>query len=153
MAFQDAERFNNQEQTIHVFDHANLSRIYVEINNTQKYPEKELDVNYTAANSNYSRAYMMFQDAAMKYSDPDTGSQVSLGDFASLFPIYHFDVSHHADVLRKKEANIRIRWTLNQAFRSAINAGGSNAYNMFCLVLSERFIRLNGINGKMDIIV
>lgn len=88
---------------------------------------------------------MLFQDAAMKYSDPDTGSQVSIRDFASLFPIYHFDVSHHVDSLKKAEANITIYWELEQAF--------ARAYNMFWLVLSERFVRLHGLNGKMDIIV
>ena len=136
VAFQDAERSDNQEQTIHVFDNANLRQIHVRINNNHKYPEEELEVNYTAAERNYSRAYMMFQDAAMKYSDPDTGSQVNLGDFANLFPIYHFDVSHHPEALNKAPENIDVRWILGGPFNSAINAGGEQAYHVYCFVLS-----------------
>ena len=96
---------------------------------------------------------MMFQDAAMKYSDPDTGSQVNLGDFANLFPIYHFHVSLHPETLKKAPANIDARWILGGPFNSAINAGGEQAYHVYCFVLSERFLWLNAINGKMGIMV
>lgn len=100
-----------------------------------------------AQSRQYSRAYMMFQEAAGKFSDPDTGSQVAAT--ASLFPIYHIDVSERKG-LKNAPADVELRWTLGSPFQF----GGANArYNVYCLILSERYLRLEAVNERMDIIV
>ena len=48
---------------------------------------------------------MMLQEAVQKYADVNSGSQVSVEDFASLYPIFHFDVSRHKDKLRNLAAD------------------------------------------------
>ena len=88
---------------------------------------------------------MMFQEAISKYNDTDSGSQVSVEDYASLFPIFAFNVSHHKERLRGGSADIEIRWTLSANF------GGH--YNAYAMVLSDRYLQLNGLNGKMEVIV
>ena len=40
---------------------------------------------------------MMFQEAVQKYDDTDSGSQVSAKAFASIYSIFHFDVSKHKE--------------------------------------------------------
>jgi hypothetical protein len=37
----------------------------------------------------------MLMEAMQKYQDTDTGMQVSLDEFSTLYPILHFDVSEH----------------------------------------------------------
>ena len=86
----------------------------------------------------------MFQEAISIYNDTDSESQVSVDDYASLFPIFAFNVSHHKERLRGGSADIEIRWTLS-------HFGGH--YNAYAMVLSDRYLQLNGLNGKMEVIV
>ena len=51
---------------------------------------------------------MMFQEAMNKYSDSDSGSQVSVEDFASLYPIFHIDVPKHKDELKLGHAEVTV---------------------------------------------
>ena len=88
---------------------------------------------------------MMFQEAISKYNDADSGSQVSVEDYASLFPIFAFNVSHHKERLRGGSADIEIGWTLSANF------GGH--YNAYAMVLIDLYLQLNGLNGKMEVIV
>ena len=87
----------------------------------------------------------MFQEATGKYNDTDSGSQVSVEDYASLFPIFAYNVSHHKEWLHGGSADIEIRWTLSANF------GGH--YHAYAMVLSDRHLQLNGLNGKMEVIV
>ena len=48
---------------------------------------------------NYWESYMMFQNAISKCNDTDSWSQVSAKDYAILFPIFDFNVSHHTERL------------------------------------------------------
>ena len=59
---------------------------------------------------------MMFQEAISRYNDTDSGSQVSVEDYASLFPIFAFNVSHHKVRLRGGSTDIEIRWSLSANF-------------------------------------
>ena len=90
-----------------VFDAGTLSRNSCWINST-RFPDRELDVSFAAASRNYGRAYLMFEEATSKYNDTDSGSQVSVEDYASLFPIFAFNVSHHRERLRGGLADIEI---------------------------------------------
>ena len=44
-----------------------------------------------------------------------------------------------------------MRWQLGSNFQ--FPAGTAAAYNVYCLVMSERFLRLEAISGRMDIVV
>ena len=151
IALQAAGCDANQEQPLHVFDSADLRRIHVRVNNAHQFPDREHEVDYWDATKKFSRAYMMFQDAAMKYGDPDTGSQVSAEDFVGLYPIYHFDVSKRKEALNNAPADIEVRWNLGSAFEFPV--GTAAAYNVYCLVMSEHFLRLEAVSGRMDIVV
>lgn len=149
IAFQASARDGNQEKNNQVFDNALVKSISVFIN-SERYPERELETNFDVAKRNYGRAYMMFQEAVQKYADTDSGSQVSIEDFASLYTIFHFDVSKHREKLRNSSADIEARWRLARKFQ---DGGADASYNVYCLVLSERFLKLEAMSGKMNVIV
>ena len=144
VAFQLQTKYGNQETNPVVFDAGTLSRISCWINST-RFPDRELEVSIAAGSCNYGRAYMMFQEAISKYNNTDSGSQVSVEDYASLFPLFAFNVGHHKERLRGSPADIEIRWSLSANFRGH--------YNVYALVLSDRYMQLNGLNGKMDVVV
>ena len=119
--------------------------------NSERFPERELETDFRATSRNYGRAYMMFQEAVQKYADVDSGSQVSVEDFASLYPIFHFDVSRHKEKLRNSPADIELKWRLGSRFEYP--AGTAADYNVYALVFSERFLKLEAMSGKMNVVV
>jgi len=120
LAFQSNERDNNQQINNMIFDNANLRRISCQINSVQ-FPEGEYEASFTQENKNYSRLYMSFLDAVNKYQDFDTGCQILVEDWASLYFIHHFDVRKHYDRLKNSSADIEIRFKLRGNFRNIAN--------------------------------
>ena len=151
IAFQSNERDNNQEMNNMVFDNANLRRISCRINSVQ-YPEREFECNFTQANRNYSRLYMSFLEAVNKYQDTDTGAQISAEDWASLYSIIHCDVSKHSDRLKNSSADIEIRFNLGGNFRNIVNNADTPFY-VYAVVLSDRYLQLETLSGKMSVII
>ena len=151
IAFASVERDDDQEQNNQVFDNANLTRLFARINSKQ-YPEQILETDFSTASRNYTRAYMMFQEAMHKYSDTDSGSQVSVEDFASLYPIFHIDVSKHKDELKLGHAEVTLGWTLSESFKK-LAGGGASDYHVYCLVQNDRYLTVEAMTGKMNIIV
>ena len=127
-----------------VFENLDLRRMCIRIN-TKQYPDRELITDFRPASRNYTRAYMMLLDAVHKYQDTDTGTQINIEDFASLYPIFHIDVSKHSDRLKDAPADLELKWQLGSQ--------PANEYYVYVLVTSDRFLTLNTINGKMNIIV
>lgn len=78
--FQKQARNNSQGQTNMVFDHINLERLRVKLNDTKEYPENELTCNFTPEQMDYSRVYTTFLAAALKTHDVDSGTVVSYTD-------------------------------------------------------------------------
>lgn len=144
IAFQNSARDNNQQRNNMVFDNLDLRRISLRLNSKQ-YPDKELETNFNAGSRNYSRAYMMLQEAMNKYQDTDTGSQLSVEEFASLYPIIHIDVSKHPERLKDSPADIELKWTLG--------AQPPDPYYVYVVTTSDRYMTLNVVNGRMNIIV
>ena len=151
IAFQSNERDSNQEINNMIFDNANLRRISCNINSVQ-YPEREFECNFSQENRNYSRSYMSFLEAVNKYQDSDTGCQLSAEDWASLCPIHHFDVSKHNDRLKNSSSDIEIRFNFGSNFRNLANNADQPFY-VYAVVLSDRYIKLEGLSGRMNIIV
>ena len=128
------ERDGNQQKNNQVFDNAKLTLLSVCVNSRQ-YPDREIETNFTEASRNYSRAYMLFQKAANKYSDTDSGSQVSVEEFAELYPIIHVERSKHKKRLKMSTDDHEIRRQLASNFRDLVN--DDSAYQVYCVVLSN----------------
>ena len=95
---------------------------------------------------------MSFLDAVNKYQDKNTGCQLSAKDWASLYPIHHFDVSKHNDRLKNSSADIEIRFQLGGNFRNIANTA-DHAFYIYAVVLSDRYLQLEGMSGRMNIII
>ena len=99
-------------------------------------------MSFAAASRSIVRAYKIFLKAISKYDDTDSGSQVSVEDFnkmkdfledyASLFAIFAFNVSHQKERLRCCSADIEIRRTLSANF------GGH--YSAYAMVVTDRYL-------------
>lgn len=146
IAFQSTAQDNDQTRNNMIFNNAGLQRIHVKIN-TRKYPEQELECDFNPATRNYSRAYMMFLEAVNKYQNTDTGTQISAEEFANLYPIIHFDVSKHSERLMTGSVDISVIWTLQADFPAGV------PYYVYAVILSDRYLTLNPINGKTNVIV
>ncbi|DAC81746.1 TPA_asm: hexon [Trichoplax MELD virus] len=152
IVFQSTERENNQTMNNMIFDNADVRRISARINSIQ-YPEREIECNFHPSNRNYSRPYMMFMEAVHKYQDTDTGSQLSAEDWANLYPIFHFDVSKHNERLKNSPADIEVKWTLGKNFKSINNNSNDVPYYVYAVVLTDRYLQLHGLGGRMNVIV
>ena len=151
IAFQSSEQDSNQVIHNMIFANANLRRISCRINSVQ-YPEQEFECNFSQENRNYSRSYMSFLEAVNKYQDSDTGCQLSAEDWASLYPIHHFDISKHNDRLKNSSAYIQIRFNLGSNFRNFANNADQPFY-VYAIVSSDRYFKLEGLSGRLNIIV
>ncbi len=146
IAFQSTAQDENQISNNMIFNNAGLQRIQVKVNNG-RYPEQELECDFNPATRNYSRAYAMFLEAANKYQNTNTGTQISAEEFATLYPVFHFDVSKHSERLMTGSVDIQATWTLQANFPGGV------PYNAYAVILSDRYLTLNPINGKTNIIV
>ena len=95
---------------------------------------------------------MSFLEAVNKYQDADTGCQLSAEDWASLYPIHHFDVSKHNERLKNSSADIEIRFSLGGNFRNIAN-NADQAFYVYAVILSDRYLQLEGLSGRMNIII
>jgi len=134
-----------------IFYNANLRRISCQINSVQ-FPEREYEANFTQKNKNYSRLYMSFLDALNKYQGSDTGCQISVEDWASLYSIHYFDASKHNDRLKNSSADIEIRFNLGGNFRNIANNANQQFY-VYEVVLSDRYLQLEGFSSRMNVII
>ena len=145
VVMQQIDREANSAFNSGTFDHLNLERAQLRINSVQ-FPKEEFEADFTNEND-YQRLYHSFLEAGMKMLNADTGSQVNYTDFKTLYPILHFDASHHEDSLyaTSTTADIEVRLQLRTA--------PASTYYIYCIILSERFATLQGVENKMQIIL
>jgi len=146
VVFQHTDKVDTYTGNNAVFDHMNLERIHVRINNHQ-FPLEEYTCDFTDKINDYNRVYHSFLEAGLKYSDVDSGSQVSYSEFKSLYPIFHFDVSKHEENLFQVSGMCDIELRLN--LRTVPTAD----YHIYCLILYDRLATLQGVGGRMNIIL
>jgi len=139
VAFQNVNRYGSQDANNMVFDNCGVSSLYAMINSGQ-YPERALQT--LMSTTEITLGHMMFQDALNKYLDYSDGTNISLEQFASLYPIFHIDVSKHEEVTYSG-LQISLSWRL---------AGDPGfAYIVYVVILSDRFITVNSVNGRMAV--
>ena len=146
VCFQKVER-TQASQTINkmVFDHLFITNIQVRLNG-RIFPMYEYKFN---VNNNlwtgYHRAYTALMNSGYKMHDYSDGSLLDVETFASLYPIFYFDLTAQEEDLFKanKYAELEVRWS-NQA-----NLQAPNGYHMYVVYECERVIKFKGISGTM----
>jgi hypothetical protein len=136
IVFQKQARHNSQSNTNMVFDHMNLERLRVKLNDTKQYPENEFTCNFDSSRTpeqmDYSRVYTSFLAAGLKTHDVDSGTVVSYSDFARLYPIFHIDVSRRD--IQVYETQMTTAINVQYKLRTV----PSSNYHVYCIVMFER---------------
>ena len=139
IAFQKSSRRDTQEECRLVFDNLDLREISL-THGTQRYPLSSLDLNY--AEGRYSRAYGWLLDFKGRDQDVDTGLQVSAREFASLYPIYHFNLEHQPEGLNDSVKELTVRVTLGQTV--------PDGYTVYAFIMSDRVMSLHSDGQKLN---
>jgi len=145
--FQNQARHNSQSETNMIFDHMDLERLRVKLNDTKQYPDNELTCNFTPEQRDYSRVYTSFLAAGLKTHDVDTGTVVSYSDFARLFPIFHIDVSRRDTQIYETQMTT----TINVQYK--LRTAPTSNYHVYCIVMFERRGLLKADDRKLFVIL
>ena len=126
-----------------VFDHCNVRNIYVELN-AIRYPN--LDIINNFAEEDYSVTYYLAKEFREKYyglNDNYNDFMINQNDFKSLYPLFVFDVSKQSERLKNSISDITIR----TKFNSNVTANTK----CYCLILSDRILKLSSDGSRMII--
>lgn len=143
IAFQTGKS-NDQEKNTALFDHCNVSNMYVLLNNT-RYPA--IDFNASFAKNEYENFYKELADFPQKYYGLDSlVSNITMDpiQYKDLFPIFVFDVSRQSERLQQGVVDI----TVEMMF-SANVAANTVAY---ALLISDRKLKFQSDGKKMNVI-
>lgn len=152
VGFQDDAKFNLRQDTEPLCANGGIfsnlsngttkgvSTVEVRINN-KIVPRERYDLSFAKATPNYMRAYIDFLKASGKYNT-DEGSAVSYEGYSRLYPLFVFDLSAMDDTYSgTKQNDIRIKAT--------VDIGTATGYRAVALVVSERQLDLQPINGRI----
>ena len=140
VCFQAAARRDDQAMSPHVFDALDLQQIHIAIN-SKRFPTSDLNLDFNGRR--YGRAYKMLLDFAGRDQNVDTGMQVTLSDFRTLYPIYHFNLEKQEDRLKDSTLDITVK---------AKFGGAPGNYRAYALILSDRLLTITADGGKMNVV-
>jgi len=144
IGFQTAKSLN-QTANPALFDHCNVRKASITLNNTNSYPSIELPSNF--ASNNYDMFYDMLVDFKKEYYGIDSlvgGSQVNFPTFKALFPIFVFDVRKQDDQLKNGVMDIVSYFEFDDNVPANTIA--------ICLVISDRMYNLSSDGQNMGVI-
>ena len=145
IVFQKADKLRDQTQTNMIFDHMNLTNIHVRVNSTQ-YPATAFQTDFSGRNPDYTRVYHSLLEAGLKSQNIDSGCDVNYTDFSRLYPIFHFNLNHKETRLYENSgaAEISVHFELKET--------PADQYYVYCIIVSEKSMEINFIDGKTQII-
>ena len=107
----ETDRDNSQIANPSVFDHCNLNRVHMMLNQDQ-YPA--VDYNLSFPDQQFARAYRAASEFSEKFYGMDqliTQSNINPTEFKDLYPIHVFDLTNHGEDLKESQVDIQIRAT------------------------------------------
>ena len=113
VAFQ-TDRDNSQIANPSVFDHYNLNRMHIMLNQDQ-YPAVYYNLSFP--NQQFARAYRAASEFSGKFYGMDqliTQSNINPTEFKDLYPIHVFDLTNQGEDLKGSQVDIQIRATFNE---------------------------------------
>jgi hypothetical protein len=125
------------------FDNCNVRTIYVELN-AIRYPN--IDIINDFGEEDYSITYYLAKEFREKYyglSDAYNDFMIDQNDFKTLYPLFVFDVSKQSERLKNSISDITIR--------AKFNSNVSANTKCYCLILSDRILKLTSDGERMII--
>lgn len=108
------DRSTTQFQNPSVFDHVNLSRVYVNLNG-ERHPINDFEIDFDR--NDYAILYWMldsFKREHYGFNSLVGGTQVNYLTFKTLFPIIVLDVRHQSERLRSGIVDMTLKFSFKQ---------------------------------------
>ena len=137
---------NTQNTNPAIFDHCNISNIYVTLN-AKRYPDTDYDINIEA--NQYSRIYgdtALFRKKFYNMDELVSNPGINPIDYKKLFPLFLFDVSKQSEKLKTSVSDIHIK----ASFRGVGVDIDTMAY---AVIISDRLFHFVSDGSKITNIV
>ena len=137
-------RDGDQEKNSSVFDSVDVRNMYVMLNST-RYPV--VDYNISFAKQQVSRVYgdaALFRAKFYHMDELVSNPNISPSDYASLFPLFVFDVSKQSERLKTAVTDIQIKTQFNANVPAGTDA--------FAVVISDKLLKFHSDGTKMSVV-
>ena len=144
------DKTNNSAANPHEFDTYNinadrgngsyLTTSRLEYSNSVFYPENEYD------SESKVRIFNDLMSYAMRKNDYNTGTQLNLANYNSLYPLIYFDLSYQAEKVTRDPKQLIFRYKLNA------NSAGDSAFSVHAIVLYEETVVIDKIGNELVIV-
>ena len=141
---------NNAEANPYEFDTYNinadrangsyLTTCRLEYGNGVFYPETEYD------SESKVRIFNDLMSYAMRRTDYNTGTQLNLANYNSLYPLIYFDLSYQAEKVTRDPKQLIFRYKLNA------NSAAGSPFNVHAIVLYEETVVIDKVGNELVIV-
>ena len=139
------DKSGNQEKNASLFDHANVTKMSIVMNDTE-YPALDINNNFTT--NQYVHFYKMMVDFSRDFYgiDPLVGGSGAITPltYKELFPLFVFNVSKQSERINQSVVDVTVKMQFSQ------NVGAhARAY---ALVISDRRLKFQSDGRKMNVV-
>ena len=117
-----------------------LTTCRLEYGNGVFYPETEYD------SESKVRIFNDLMSYAMRKNDYNTGTQLNLANYNSLYPLIYFDLSYRAEKVTRDPKQLIFRYKLNA------NSAGDSPFSVHAVVLYEETVVIDKIGNELVIV-
>ena len=117
-----------------------LTTCRLEYGNGVFYPETEYD------SESKVRIFNDLMSYGMRKNDYNTGIQLNLANYNSLYPLIYFDLSYQAEKVTRDPKQLIFRYKLNA------NSAGDSAFSVHAIVLYEETVVIDKIGNELVIV-
>lgn len=162
VVFQKAERISDSQiVNRRNFDLLGTTSLQLRYNG-MTYPLYQYLLNYNSVtpigasslplpNAGINRLYNAFLESGYKMHGYDHSSPVTLDSFVKLYPIFYIDLHDQPDDLFKSQKSAELTILFNNA--AMTNGATANGYYVYCIVESERSLKMKAISGNLALLL
>lgn len=117
-----------------------LTTCRLEYGNGTYYPETEYD------SESKVRIFNDLMSYAMRKNDYNTGTQLNLSNYNSLYPLIFFDLSYQAEKITRDPKQLIFRYKLNA------NSAANSPFSVHAIILYEETVVINKVGNELVIV-
>ena len=138
---------NNAEENPYIFDtfklnaannNSSITTCRLEYSNGVFYPETEYD------SESKVRIFTDLMSYAMRKNDYNTGTQLNIANYNSLYPLIFFDLSYQTEKVTRDPKQL--------IFRYKLNANAAANFNIHAIVLYEETVVIDKVGNELVIV-
>ena len=138
---------NNAEENPYIFDtfklnaandNSSITTCRLEYGNGVFYPETEYD------SESKVRIFTDLMSHAMRKNDYNTGTQLNIANYNSLYPLIFFDLSYQTEKVTRDPKQL--------IFRYKLNANAAANFNIHAIVLYEETVVIDKVGNELVIV-